>query len=216
MTENSESSSKVIDLFAEGRGLLVTALQSATYLPPKQATSETDLAAAILLHAMSVRENADAMLTLSRAGHGGSLVVHSRTVFETNVKMVWLTREPARATRFFQSEPFERYWLAAKHTGIMQRPVWKRLLADCKATVEANPKLLQYPKDGVTGNRPDYLEIAKALRIPDVEGLIDAAGWSSDAYVEDFLIPSLSSHVSVIRLREIPKGVHADGSMLLN
>jgi hypothetical protein len=79
--------------------------------------------------------------------------------------------------------------LAAKHAGIKKRPVWKRVLADCRAAVKANPKLLRHQKNAKLAKRPDYVAIAKALRIPDVEELIPAVGQSSDAYVEDFLIP---------------------------
>jgi hypothetical protein len=105
----SSKAGDLVDLFGDARDLLAKALESATYQPPEHATSETDLAAAILLHAISVRENANAVVALVRAELGSSIVVHSRTILESYLKMVWLTKDAAHAAAFFESEPFERY-----------------------------------------------------------------------------------------------------------
>ena len=161
---------------------------------------------------MSALDDAKAASVLAKAALGHPLVTHVRTIFESRVKMIWMTRDPARATRFFESEPFERYWLTAKYAGVKKRPIWKTVLADCAAAVKANQKLLLHKKDKAS-KQPEYLAIAKALRMPDIETMLEQIDEAGDAYTEDFLISSLSSHVSVVHLKSIPSGINPDGSI---
>jgi hypothetical protein len=165
---------------------------------------------------MAVRDDAKAIVLLARAGHGNSVIVHARGVYEGYAKMRWLDNNHARATRFLKSDPFERYWLGLKSPGLKLRRVWKNVLADCAAAVKEDPKLLLHQKPGVKPTRPDYIEIFKALRLPDMEEIIKEIDVDPDAYVESFLIPSLTSHKALNRLRDFPSGIDATGALVLD
>jgi hypothetical protein len=203
-------------LFEGAAQLLRQALESATYAAPAKSTNESDSAAAILLHGMAVRDDAEAIVVLRHARQGNSVITHARGIYEGYAKMRWFANNDTRATRFFKSEPFERYWLGIKSPRLKRRPVWKTVLADCAAAVKADPKLLLFQKAGTPPKRADYIEIFKALRLPEMEEIIKDVDDDADAYVEAFLIPSLTSHKSVNRLRDFATGVKADGSVILD
>jgi hypothetical protein len=121
-----------VTLFEGGLQLLDEALRSSSYRAPAKATNESDSAAAMVLHGMAVRDDAEAIVLLAKAGRGNSVIIHARGVYEGYAKIRWFDNNHTRATRFFKSEPFERYWLGVKS----QRPVWKTLLAECAAAVK--------------------------------------------------------------------------------
>jgi hypothetical protein len=193
-------------------------LASARAYPPKQRTPESDLDLAVVLHALSARDDARAVLALAKARISHPLITHVRTIFEARSKMIWLTKDPSRAARLFDSEPFERYRLANKYPGIKERPVWKTILADCKQAVKDDPKLLMHqPKDAKTpASRPDYMAITEALRMPEMEELLKQIEASPNDYVENYRLSSLSSHVSIVHLKDFPKRLNADGSIMLD
>jgi hypothetical protein len=60
------------------------------------------------------------------------------------------------------------------------------------------------------------MAIAEALKMPEMEDLLKEIDASPNAYVENYRLSSLSSHVSIVHLNEFPKRLNADGSMKLD
>lgn len=195
--------------------LLDRALEPARRFTRIRKNLDNDVLLAASLHALNALEAARALHTLSGTEHAGTVAPHFRTLFDAVVKMRWMRAHPPRARQYLQSGPFEQYALATER--VKKSPLWAKIVAACKASIAENPELLDLPNATIgPKRRPDFVAIARELRMPNIEDMATAVGMDEDDYLIDQSFPSLNPHTSVLHTTMFIKGINADGTARLS
>lgn len=174
---------------------------------------ENDVLLAVGVHALNALDAAFAVHTLSGTDHAASVNAPYRTVFEVLVKIRWMRQDPLRAKAYLDSEPFERYAHADARVQASHR--WPQIVADCEASVKANPALLSLPNVLHPDGSPNFTRIAVRLRMPKIRVMLRDLGIEDD-YLLDFDVPSFFPHTSVLHTKNFAQRLNRDGTVELS
>lgn len=174
---------------------------------------QNDLQLAIGVHALNALDAARAVRVLAEKEMGNAIYPHARLIFDALVKTRWMRQNPARATIYLDSEPFERYLQASP--AVKNSPVFTSIVKECTDAVAANPSLLKLKKAVAKNGQPDFRKIAFAMRMPSVPTMVKDIGMTEDDYLVDFGVPSLYPHTAVMHTRGFVRSMNRDGTINL-
>lgn len=206
--------SQVLDCLEELTSLLRRALAPAEHFTRTRNDAENDLRLVIALHAVNALHAARAIRALASTKMGNSIFPHVRIIFEALVKMRWLAKDATRATRYLQSEPFNRYLLATERVRLTEH--FRIALRDCSHAIEADPSLLDLPK-----RRPNYIgpvsyrEIGRALPMPRMKKMASEIGMDDEDYFIDYAVPSQQPHSSPTHTKAFAPKINSDNTALI-
>jgi hypothetical protein len=201
---------EIIGCLDEMIAILARALAPAARFERKRGDVTNDLTLAVAVHAINALHAARAIRVLAEEKMGNSLYPHGRIIYEALVKIQWMRLDSARATRYLQSESFNRYRLLR---GLLRQPPhFPQVMADCRAAIAGDPTLLSLvrPKQNAIGPPNYYKLLGVALRMPKMTDMIIEIGMDEEDYFVDYAFPSQQPHSSPTHTKNFAKRVNSD------